>query len=70
MTLIFVDKTSWGTTWAQRPLLFHNIKGTKFELVPAVEGTALAEVMPSRGMAFGDIFNEEIFSTMAGWMPW
>lgn len=53
-----VDKTSWGTTWAQRPLLFHNVKGTKFELVPAVEGTALAEVMPSRGMAFGDIFND------------
>lgn len=53
-----VDKTSWGTTWAQRPLLFHNLQGTKFDLVPAVEGTGLAEVMTSRGMAFGDIFND------------
>ncbi len=51
------DKASWGTSWAQRPLLFHNIKGTKFEVVPAVEGTGLAEVMSSRGMAFGDLFN-------------
>ena len=22
-----VDQTHWGTTWAQRPLLFHNIAG-------------------------------------------
>jgi enediyne biosynthesis protein E4 len=53
-----VDKTAWGTTWAQRPLLFHNLQGAKFELVPAVEGTGLAEVMSSRGMAFGDLFND------------
>ncbi len=52
-----VDQTSWGTSWAQRPLLFHNLKGAKFELVPAVEGTGLAQVMTSRGMAFGDLFN-------------
>ena len=37
-----VDNTQWGTTWAQRPLLFHNLKGAKFEIVPAVEGTGLA----------------------------
>jgi hypothetical protein len=52
------DRTAWGTTWAQRPLLFHNLKGEKFETVPAVEGTGLAEIMPSRGMAFGDLFND------------
>ena len=52
------DKTTWGTTWAQRPLLFHNLEGKKFEVVPAVEGTGLAEVMPSRGMAIGDLFND------------
>jgi hypothetical protein len=52
-----VDRMPWGTTWAQRPLLFHNLKGLEFALVPATEGTALAEVMPSRGMAFGDLFN-------------
>lgn len=53
-----VDHTTWGTTWAQRPLLFHNLAGKKFEVVPAVEGTGLAEVMPSRGMAVGDLFND------------
>jgi hypothetical protein len=37
-----VDQHPWGTTWAQRPLLFHNLQGKKFETVPAVEGTGLA----------------------------
>ncbi len=54
-----VDKhPEWGTTYAQRPLLFHNLKNGKFELVPAVEGTGLAEVTVCRGAAFGDIFND------------
>ena len=52
------DQFAWGTTWAQRPLLFRNLKGKKFEMVPAVEGTGLAEVMTSRGMAVGDLFND------------
>ena len=49
---------AWGTTWAQRPLLFHNINGKKFELVPAVEGTGLAIVSSGRGLAVGDLFND------------
>jgi enediyne biosynthesis protein E4 len=53
-----VDHTSWGTSWAQRPLLFHNIDGKKFDLEPAVEGTALAELYVGRGMAVGDLFND------------
>jgi enediyne biosynthesis protein E4 len=54
-----VDKNDWGTSYAQRPLLFHNVdKGKKFELVPAVIGTGLAEVIPGRGAAFGDLFND------------
>jgi hypothetical protein len=53
-----VDQNPWGTSWSERPLLFHNIRGTKFEPVPAVDGTALAETWPSRGMAFGDLFND------------
>ncbi len=53
-----VDKNDWGTTFAQRPLLFHNIKGQRFELVPAVKGTGLALVKPARGAAFGDLFND------------
>ena len=52
------DKYAWGTTWAQRPLLFHNIGGKRFEPVPAVEGTGLADVIAGRGMAVGDLFND------------
>src|ERR1700722_17221752 len=53
-----VDHTTWGTTWAQRPLLFRNIDGKKFDLEPAVEGTALAALYVGRGMAVGDLFND------------
>jgi enediyne biosynthesis protein E4 len=53
-----VDKQDWGTSFAQRPLLFHNDQGKKFTLVPAVENTGLAIVAPSRGAAFGDLFND------------
>jgi hypothetical protein len=52
-----VDQNPWGTTWKQRSLLFHNVKG-KLELVPAVEGTGLASLGSGRGMAFGDLFND------------
>jgi hypothetical protein len=53
-----VDQHNWGTSFAQRPLLFHNLnKGQKFELIPAVEGTGLALTMTGRGAAFGDLFN-------------
>jgi hypothetical protein len=52
------DKYNWGTSWAQRPLLFRNIEGKRFEAVPAVEGTGLAVVIPGRGMAVGDLFND------------
>jgi hypothetical protein len=53
-----VDASGWGTTFAQRPLLFHNLKGEKFEVVPAVRDTALAELLTARGAAFGDLFND------------
>jgi len=48
----------WGTSYAERPLLYHNLKNGKFELVPAVEGTGLAVVTVGRGAAFGDLFND------------
>ena len=51
-----VDQQSWGTSFKQRPLLFHNVKG-KFVLVPAVEGTGLATTGVGRGVAVGDLFN-------------
>jgi hypothetical protein len=53
-----VDKQDWGTTWAQRPLLFRNVKGTKFEQVPPASGSGLAVVVSARGAAFGDLFND------------
>jgi hypothetical protein len=54
-----VDHHEWGTSWAERPLLFHNLNhGKKFEIMPAVEGSGLADVIPARGAAFGDLFND------------
>ncbi|HEY3706484.1 MAG TPA: CRTAC1 family protein [Terracidiphilus sp.] len=58
-----VDRHDWGTSWAERPLLFHNIpdangKDRKFEYIKAVQGTGLADVIPARGAAFGDLFND------------
>jgi hypothetical protein len=52
------DKYAWGTSWKQRPMLFHNMDGKKFEAIPAVEGTGLADVIAGRGMAVGDLFND------------
>ncbi len=48
----------WGDSYAQRPLLYHNLHNGKFDLVPAVEGSGLAVVIVGRGAAFGDIFND------------
>jgi len=54
-----VDKhPGWGTSYAQRPLLYHNLKNGKFELIKPVEGTGLAVVSVGRGAAFGDLFND------------
>ena len=52
------DKYAWGTSWKQRPMLFHNLQGKGFENVPAVEGSGLAVVIAGRGMAVGDLFND------------
>ena len=52
-----VDHAEWGTSFQQRPLLFHNDRG-KLSLVAAVEGTSLAKVASGRGLAVGDLFND------------
>ena len=52
------DTHAWGTSFAERPLLLRNVLGKKFEVVPAVKGSGLAIVVPSRGAAFGDLFND------------
>jgi hypothetical protein len=53
-----IDKQNWGTTWAQRPQLFRNLDGVKFKEVPPATGSGLADVIPARGAAFGDLFND------------
>ena len=50
-----VDSNQWGTSFAEQPLLFHNLKSGKFERMGAAPGSALASAWPSRGMAVGDL---------------
>ena len=52
------DQRDWGTTWAQRPQLFRNLDGAKFQEVPPAPGSGLASVVCARGAAFGDLFND------------
>jgi enediyne biosynthesis protein E4 len=47
----------WGTTYAERPLLFRNLHNGKFEYIPPVKGSGLAVLTRGRGAAFGDLFN-------------
>jgi enediyne biosynthesis protein E4 len=63
-----VDQHEWGTSFAERPLLFHNVPdetggkkagdARRFEYVPPVKDSGLAVVIPARGAAFGDLFND------------
>jgi len=53
-----VDHRDWGTTWAERPQLFRNLDGVKFQEVPPATSSGLADVIPARGAAFGDLFND------------
>lgn len=50
-----VDANQWGTSWAQQPLLFRNLKNGKFERVGAAPGSALSMAWPGRGLAVGDL---------------
>ncbi len=51
------DREEWGTSYAQRPLLFRNMHDGKFDAIPPVRGSGEAEVIAGRGAAFGDLFN-------------
>ncbi len=53
-----VDDHAWGTSVAEKPLLFRNVDGKKFAQVEAVKGTGLALLLNARGAAFGDLFND------------
>jgi hypothetical protein len=52
------DRLDWGTSYRQPPLLFRNSRDGKFEEVPPVRGTGLAQLLAGRGAAFGDLFND------------
>ena len=53
-----VDSYDWGTTYSQRPLLFRNVGGKRFQAVPPATGSGLAVVVSARGAAFGDLDND------------
>ena len=52
------DQEDWGTSYKERPQLFHNTRDGAFEEVAPVRGSGLAVVIPGRGAAFGDLFND------------
>jgi len=53
-----VDDNDWGMTYRQRPLLFRNLEGKRFQPVPAAPGSGLAVLASARGAAFGDLFSD------------
>jgi hypothetical protein len=52
-----VDQHSFGVTYAERPLLFHNLKNGKFEEFGMTCGAPLARRYVSRGAVTADFFN-------------
>ncbi|HEY2471020.1 MAG TPA: CRTAC1 family protein [Terracidiphilus sp.] len=52
------DRLDWGTSYAQRSLLFHNERNGNFSAVAPVKGSGLGEILSARGAAFGDLFND------------
>jgi len=50
-----VDQHQWGTSYAQQPLLFRNLRNGKFERVGAAPGSALAAAWSGRGLACADL---------------
>jgi len=53
-----VDQHSFGVTYAERPLLFHNLNNGKFEEIGMAAGTPLARRYVARGAATADFFND------------
>jgi len=52
-----VDQHSFGVTYAERPLLFHNLQGKKFDEIGMNTGPALTRRYVARGAATGDFLN-------------
>ena len=53
-----VDEHSFGVTYAERPLLFHNLQNGKFEEIGTKAGAAMSHRYVARGAATADFFNE------------
>jgi hypothetical protein len=53
-----VDQHSFGVTYAERPLLFHNLRGGKFEEIGMNAGAPLARRYVARGAATADFLNK------------
>jgi enediyne biosynthesis protein E4 len=53
-----VDEHSFGVTYAERPLLFHNLKNGKFEEIGKRAGAPLSRRYVARGAASADFFND------------
>ncbi len=53
-----VDQHSFGVTYAERPLLFRNLKNRKFEEIGMHAGTSMARQYVARGAASADFFND------------
>ncbi|MGH9916600.1 MAG: FG-GAP repeat domain-containing protein, partial [Pyrinomonadaceae bacterium] len=62
-----VDSYPWGTSYAQQPLLFRNLRNLKaghFERVGAAPQSALAESFPGRGLAVGDLDSDGLLDVV------
>jgi len=55
-----VDNEGGGTTWAQRPLLFRNLDGSRFQAVAPARNSGLGKAYTARGASLGDLFNEGV----------
>ncbi len=53
-----VDQHSFGVTYAERPLLFHNLRNGKFEEIGLRSGEALTKRYVARGVAVADFLNQ------------
>ena len=53
-----VDKHAFGITYAQRALLFHNLRDGRFEELGLRAGPAMGQRRVSRGLAVADINND------------
>jgi len=53
-----VDQHSFGVTYAERPLLFHNLQNGKFEEIGLKSGAALSRRYVARGAASADFWND------------